>query len=101
MANMHNFWTAFAEVCEEVDKAQKKVEEAKAEERKAFDENVDEKKFNRGTVVSAMAAAGCTSYEMERVLKQVHTPEQAEAAVGLIKSGNYTSYDIERILKTI
>lgn len=76
-------------------------EEKKEELRKEFEAEMKEK-YNRGTVITAMAEKGWTSYEMGRVLEEIENCEQAEAAVGLIKSGNnYTSYDIARIIRSI
>lgn len=90
--------------------AQKKLEEERREKeqkrkeelRKAFE--TEEKTYNRGSVIAAMANSKLRrfdSFDMDRVLSCVTNSEKAEAAVGLIESGMYDSFDIARVLKKL
>ena len=76
-------------------------EERKEELRKEFEEEQNNK-YNRGTVVAALAKSGrFDSYDIRRVVGCITTPEQAEAAIGLIESGRYDGYDIRRIISNM
>ena len=94
---MANFLEVLAAVCaapEGID------EETKEELRKEFEEE-RKSKYNRGTVIAAMAESGrFDSWDMNRVTEACKTPEHAEAAVGLIRTGRYDSFDIRRILES-
>ena len=95
-SKFETFLVALAEVC---DNYEKEHEEEKAEKRAAFE--TEDKVYNRGSVMAAMAEKGWDSYDMRTVLNEVSTPEQAEAAVGLVRSGKYDAYDIRRLLQTL
>lgn len=97
MAGFNSFFDALATACEAYNNSIS--EEEKAERREAFE--TEDRIYNRGSVMAAMAEQGWDSYDMKRVLKEVSTPEQAEAAVGLVRSGNYDAYDIARLLETL
>lgn len=98
MGRFDSILDALAEVCNEYN-AQK--EQEKADRRKEFEEAPETKVYNRGTVITAMAEQGWGSYDMDRVLEEVTNPEKAEAAVGLINSGNYDWYDVCRVLEKL
>lgn len=96
--NLGDFMTALNE---HYDEEQKKQEEEKAELRKEFEDTSERKVYNRGTVITAMAERGWSSFDMDRVLEKVTSPERAEAAVGLIKTGKYDYFDVCRIIEKL
>lgn len=83
-------------VCDAINEEEKRKEETKKKLREEFE--TEEKHYNRGTVIAAMAKRGFDSWDMDRVLEGVTNSEKAEAAVGLVESGRYDSWDIARIL---
>ena len=95
--NWESFIDGLAKACEMYNDSI--TEEEKAERRTAFED--EHKAYNRGSVMAAMAEQQWDSYDMKRVLKAVSTPEHAEAAVGLVKSGAYDAYDIARLLEAL
>ena len=96
---LNGFFETLVEVCEAYNKESEKEKERKKNLRKEFEKET--KDYNRGTVISAMAAQGWDSWDMNRVLEAVTNHEKAEAAVGLINSEKYDSWDICRILDKI
>ena len=101
MSRFGNFWTALAEAYESYEEDMKKREEEKAELRKEFEDTSDRKTYTRGTVITAMAEQEWSSWDMERVLEKITTPERAEAAVGLIRTGNYDYWGVCRIIENL
>ena len=87
---------AISDACEAINEAEKRKEELKRKLRDEFE--TEEKRFNRGTVISVMADQNWRSWDMDKVLEKVSNPEQAEAAIGLIKSKKYEGWEIARIL---
>lgn len=96
---MSKLFDAFYDMCEAYNEEKKKQEAEKEALRENFE--TEEKKYNRGTVISAMAEHGYDSFDMNRILEKVTNSERAEAAVGLIRSKKYDAWDIGRILEKI
>ena len=93
---MANFWKVIGEICDSYEELN---EEKKEELRRQFES--EKKEYNRGTVIAAMSEQDWSWFDMDQVLKEVTTPERAEAAVGLIKTGNYGWFDIVNILRRL
>lgn len=100
-----DFWKSFGDFIMEVGTAceekQKKEEEERAEVRKEFEDTSEKKTYTRGTVIAVMAEHNWDDYDMRRVLEKVTNSEKAEAAVGLIETGNYDYYEVCRIIERL
>ena len=97
---INNFLNALIEVCEAYCEAKEKADAKKAE-MDLIQEVFGETANNRAEVISVMIDKGWKSYEIDRVLPEIDTPEKAKIAVHMIKSGKYRYYDISRTLSNL
>ena len=101
----NDFWKGFGDfivaISDSYEEQQKKEEEEKAEIRKEFEDSSKPRIYTRGTVISAMVEEEWPDWDMEQVLKVVTSPERAEAAVSLIRSGRYDWYGVKRVISKL
>lgn len=101
----NNFWDEFWDIIitgiEAGNETIRKQEEEKSELRKEFKMGDNQRIYTRGTVITAMADQGWDRFDMNRVLDEVTNPERAEAAVDLIRTGNYDAFDVKKIIENL